>query len=78
LATSIPMFLFAYAARHLKLTTLGVFHYIVPTASFILGVFVYDEPFNAMNLATFAVIWLALVVYTTESFRKYRSITKTR
>jgi len=72
LATSLPMFLFAYAARHLTLTTLGIFHYIVPTASFLLGVFVYDEPFNAMNLATFAVIWLALVVYTADSFRTFR------
>jgi len=72
LATSIPMFLFAYAARHLKLTTLGIFHYIVPTASFILGVFVYDEPFNTMNLATFAIIWLALIVYTVEKFCKHK------
>ena len=70
-ATSVPMFLFVYAARHLKLSTLGLFHYIVPTTSFILGVFVYDEPFNVTNLATFAVIWLALAVYTMESFRKY-------
>ena len=72
LATSIPMFLFAYAARHLKLTTLGIFQYISPTASFCLGVFVYDEPFSVMNLATFAIIWLALIVFTTESFRKYK------
>jgi len=74
LATSVPMFFFTYAARHLKLTTLGIFHYIVPTASFILGVFVYDEPFNAMNLATFAIIWLALIVYTTEKIRKHKGI----
>jgi chloramphenicol-sensitive protein RarD len=72
LATSLPMFLFVYAARHLRLTTLGIFHYISPTIAFFLGVFVYDEPFNVMNLATFAVIWLALIVYTTESYGAYK------
>lgn len=71
-ATSIPIGLFAYAARHLKLTTLGMFHYIVPSSSFILGVFVYREPFDARHLVTFAVIWLALGIYTVDKLRRHR------
>ena len=67
--TSIPIALFAYAARHLHLTTLGIFHYIVPSCSFLIGVFMYHEPLSAMSLATFALIWLALIVYTIEKLR---------
>lgn len=69
IVTAIPMFLFAYGARHLKLTTLGVFHYIVPSFAFVLGVFVYDEPFNLKHFIPFAIIWGALVLYTFEKFR---------
>lgn len=72
-ATSIPIGLFAYAARHLKLTTLGMFHYIVPSTSFILGVFVYREPFSQDHFVTFAVIWLALGLYTWAKLRKHGS-----
>ena len=71
--TSVPTVLFAYAARHLHLTTLGIFHYIVPSCSFLLGVFVYQEPLTRMNLVTFAIIWLALVIYTAEKIRKRRT-----
>lgn len=72
LVTTLPMFLFAYAARHLNLTTLGIFHYIVPTLQFMLGVFVFREPFSTMNFASFAIIWAALVVYSYEKLRQKR------
>ena len=67
--TATPMFLFAYSARHLKLTTLGLFHYMVPTLTFALGVFVYNEPFGPSHLISFALIWGALALYTFEKFR---------
>lgn len=69
IATAVPMALFAYGARHLKLTTLGLFHYISPTLSFILGVFVYNEPFGPLHFISFAIIWSALALFTFEKFR---------
>lgn len=69
LFTALPMSLFAYGARHLKLTTLGIFHYLVPTFSFTLGVFVYNEPFGPLHFISFAIIWAALALYTFEKFR---------
>ncbi len=71
LVTSIPMSFFAYGARHLKLTTLGVLHYIVPSASFLIGVFIYDEPFTRGHALTFGCIWLALCLYTVDIWRKF-------
>ncbi len=70
--TSIPMALFAYGARHLKLTTLGVLHYILPLSSFMVGVFLYGEPFTAGHAVTFGFIWSALCIYTVDVWRQFR------
>lgn len=65
--TSIPLFCFAYGARRLRLVTVGVLQYISPTLSFLLGVFLYREPLNMTQVITFACVWTALALYTTES-----------
>jgi len=53
-----------HAAQHLRLTTLGFLQYLAPTGTFFLGVFVYHEPFTRNHLITFAMIWIALVIFT--------------
>lgn len=63
LVTALPLLLFARATRILRLSTIGLLMYIVPTAQFILAVFVFDEPFTRIHLASFALIWLGLIVY---------------
>jgi chloramphenicol-sensitive protein RarD len=65
--TSVPLLLFGAGARAINLTTLGLLQYIAPTCQFILGVFVYDEPFTNASLVGFGIIWLALLLYTFES-----------
>lgn len=62
--STIPTALYALSAQKLRLTTLGVLHYIVPTTSFILSIFVFHEPFTSTHLIAFSFIWLALIVYT--------------
>jgi chloramphenicol-sensitive protein RarD len=64
--TSIPLLLFGFSARRIPLSMLGFIQYIAPTLQFILGVFVYDEPFPPARLVGFSIIWLALLVYTLE------------
>jgi chloramphenicol-sensitive protein RarD len=64
--TAFPLLTFAYAARRVTLTTLGILQYIAPTLQFLLGVLVYREPFSVSRLIGFAVIWLALGVYSAE------------
>ena len=65
--TSIPLLLFGYAARRIPLSMLGFIQYIAPTLQFMLGVFVYAEPFPPTRLVGFSIIWLALLVYSLES-----------
>ncbi len=65
--TSIPLLLFGYSARRIPLSMLGFIQYIAPTLQFMLGVFVYAEPFPPTRLVGFSIIWLALLVYSLES-----------
>jgi len=63
LVTALPLLLFARAARILRLSTIGVLMYIVPTGQFVLAVFVFREPFTSAHLIAFAFIWLGLALY---------------
>ena len=54
------------------LITLGILQYIAPTLQFLIGVFVYKEPFSHTQLIGFSVIWLALVIYTGDAIVRHR------
>jgi chloramphenicol-sensitive protein RarD len=70
LITVVPLLLFNGAATRMKLATLGFFQYIAPTVSFLIAVFIYHEEFNFDKLVTFSLIWLALIIYSLDSFLK--------
>src|SRR3989440_530498 len=64
---------FGYAARHLRLVTIGFLQYLSPSISFILGLFVYHETFTRQHFITFLLIWLALVFVSTEAVLRWRT-----
>jgi chloramphenicol-sensitive protein RarD len=66
--TAIPLVWFAYAARRIRLTTLGLLQYISPSLQFLLGWLVYREPFDSGRLLAFVVIWIGLAIYTADNF----------
>lgn len=66
--TAIPLLLFAGGARRVPLTTLGLLQYIAPSLQFLLGVFLYHEPFGLTQLIGFSLIWLALAIFSAEGF----------
>lgn len=72
LATSIPLLLFAYAARHMQLSTLGLLQYISPTITFLIGAFVLGEHVSSNALVTFGCIWIALGIYTINAIRTFK------
>ena len=72
LITVIPLLLFNGAATRMKLATLGFFQYIGPTVAFLIAIFVYNEEFNFDKLVTFALIWLALAVFSLDSIKSLR------
>jgi len=69
-ATTAPLLLFALAARRLPLTTLGLFQYLSPTIQFLLGIWLFQEPFSATRFVGFALIWIALALYTLDGWRR--------
>lgn len=62
--TAIPLLLFAFGARLLRLSTLGIMQYIAPTIVFLIAVFIFHEPFGAVDAVAFGLIWAALAIYT--------------
>jgi chloramphenicol-sensitive protein RarD len=73
-ATTVPLLLFAAGARRLSLTSLGLLQYLSPTVQLLLGVWLFHESFTPMRLVGFAMIWLALVVYTADGWRTTRRL----
>jgi chloramphenicol-sensitive protein RarD len=67
LITAVPLTLFAYAARRIRLSTLGLLQYLAPTVQFAIGVAVYHEPFSRDRALSFAFIWLGLALYTADN-----------
>ncbi len=65
--TAAPLLLFAAAARRLPLATLGLVQYLSPTLQFILGVWVFHEPFDHHRLLGFVLIWLGLALVSAEA-----------
>lgn len=68
--TVVPLLWFNSAATKISLIHIGFFQYIGPTISFSLAIFVYDEPFSKEKLVTFILIWLALIVFSVDAYRK--------
>ncbi len=68
--TTIPLICFAYGARRLRMTSLGILQYLTPSCVFLLGVFVYKEPLTMSGLVTFFCIWTALGLYTWDTLRR--------
>ena len=57
----------------MPLSTLGFVQFIGPTIQFMLGVFVYDEPFTRAHAICFALIWSAVAVFCLDGVRRSRA-----
>jgi chloramphenicol-sensitive protein RarD len=73
IVTTIPLLMFASAARRIPLTMIGVMQYIAPTMQFLLGVLIYNEPFTTSKLIGFSMVWVALIVFWTEGLAAHRA-----
>ncbi|HHI82045.1 MAG TPA: EamA family transporter RarD [Rhizobiales bacterium] len=71
--TAAPLIFFASGARRLRYSTIGILQYIAPSGMFVIAVFIFHEPVGVWKLASFALIWLALIIYTTDAMARDRS-----
>ncbi|MGW0590609.1 EamA family transporter RarD [Streptosporangium sp. NPDC002607] len=67
--TAVPMLCFTAATLRVPLTTIGLLQYIAPILQFLCGVVVMREVMPPSRWVGFAIIWLALSVFTWDSLR---------
>jgi chloramphenicol-sensitive protein RarD len=72
--TAVPLLLFATGARSIPLYLLGLLQYIAPTLQLLIGIFLYNEGFSFYQFIGFGLIWLALLIYTLESYTHARQL----
>jgi chloramphenicol-sensitive protein RarD len=71
-ATAVPLALFAYGARRIPLSTVGLTQYLAPSMQLLLGVFFFGEPFPRARAIGFILIWCALAIYAVDGLRRSR------
>ncbi len=64
--TLIPLLLFLFSLKRIKLSTIGILQFITPTTTFFLAIFYYKEPFEPAKLIAFALIWIAVIMYISD------------
>ena len=69
--TILPLLTFNSAAKYLRLSTLGFFQYLSPSISFLVAIFLYNEPLGMLKLASFMLIWVSLAINIIYNLKKH-------
>ncbi len=78
IVTAIPLMLYVASARMLSLSIVSFLFYINPTLQFLLGKYLYDEPFNKGQLIGFMLIWSGLIIYIFDNFQSHTRYRKSK
>jgi chloramphenicol-sensitive protein RarD len=70
--TAVPLLLFAGAANRIPMIGLGILQYVAPIIQLASGVLIFHEPMPEARLAGFALVWVALAIFTADAVRKAR------
>ena len=74
--TAVPLLFFAAAAQRLPLITIGLLQYLTPSMQLTWGLVIGEEPMSATRWTGFALIWIALAIFTTDGLvRTFRGRT---
>ena len=69
IVTTVPLLLFGASARRIPLSWVGFIQYITPSIQFLIGVFVFLEPFGPARIQGFALVWAGLAVVLLDGLR---------
>ena len=67
--TLVPVALFSASAQKVPLLVIGLTQYISPSISLILGIFVFREPIDMVQIIAFIIIWTGLGIFTYGEFK---------
>jgi chloramphenicol-sensitive protein RarD len=76
IVTAVPLVCFGGAATRVPMVTLGLLQYLTPTLQFLLGVAYFHEDMPAGRWIGFALVWVALAVFTLDLVRQRRPGTR--
>ena len=68
LVTLVPVALFGVAAPKVSLFIIGLAQYISPTITLLLGIFLFKEPIDRVQVTAFIIIWTGLCFFTYGEF----------
>jgi chloramphenicol-sensitive protein RarD len=71
--TSVPLVLFAFGARQVPYSTIGVLQFIAPTLQLLCGLIVFGEPFESSRATGFVLIWMGLLIYAGNALWRSRT-----
>jgi chloramphenicol-sensitive protein RarD len=71
--TAGALIFYAASLKRLRYSTAGLIQYMSPSLVFLTAVFVFHEPLDKWKLISFAIIWVALVIYSVSSLREERT-----
>ena len=71
--TSVPLVLFAFGARQVPYSTIGVLQFIAPTLQLVGGLVVFHEPFESTRATGFVLIWIGLLIYAGNALWRART-----
>jgi chloramphenicol-sensitive protein RarD len=74
IVTSIPLFLFAYGARRVPYSTIGVIQFIAPSLQLVCGLIIFREPFESARATGFVLIWIGLFIYAANALWRARPL----
>lgn len=67
IATTVPLLLFAGAARRVPLTTIGLLQFITPVLQLMTAVLLLGETMETSRWIGFGMVWIALVILSADS-----------
>lgn len=78
IVTIVPLICFTNAVRLLPLSTVGLLQYSAPTGQLVLSAVFFGEQFTPLKFTAFAIIWLAVGIYSWDMLRGHRAMRAAR
>ncbi len=72
--TAVPLVLFAFGARQVPYSTIGVLQFIAPSMQLACGLLVFGEKLEGARATGFVLIWIGLLIYVAHALWRARAL----
>lgn len=68
-ATTVPLLMFAGAAKRISLSLLGILQYISPSLHILLGLFLFHEQLSQQEWIAYTWVWLGVILFLYDAYK---------